>query len=239
MTFDNLLVDKILNAIFPLPKHFGMIIYDDEPDRPVYLNLLNESIHEIDKDAQIYYGMSKFVIISPNLKNIVIKIPFNGYFTCIPGDEEYDEEVYNWTSFCCAEGSDNKDYCLSEYEKFLNLKKEHLNCFVAKTLLYKVCNGIRIFIQEKVVPEEDTIESHYPSLESQKLAKQLKNTKGLNMDTEWIANCLEVYGTFKVNKFLDYCSNIDLSILDDMHSGNYGYRTNGTPVLIDYSNYLD
>ena len=59
------------------------------------------------------------------------------------------------------------------------------------------------------------------------------------MNTEWIAICLDKYGKSKVERFLYYCENIDLDILDDIHNGNYGYRTNGTPCIIDYSGYAD
>ena len=59
------------------------------------------------------------------------------------------------------------------------------------------------------------------------------------MDTNWIANCIDKYGQSKVERFLNYCENIDPDLLEDVHSGNYGYREDGTPAILDFSNFLD
>ena len=42
-------------------------------------------------------GMSKIVIISPNLGNVVIKIPFNGLY-----GKRYEMGILEWNPFCWA-----------------------------------------------------------------------------------------------------------------------------------------
>lgn len=224
MTFNHNAVDKILTAIFPLPEEFGL----DNDTKPVNFSLIQNQIKTVDACAHINFGISKMAIISPSFNNIVIKIPFNGEFN------EYAE----WLPFEWANGSSSSDYCLAEYEKYCRLKTYGLDCFVAKTIKYKTIDNVRIFIQEKVIPEEDTCSLDFiPSLKSKELARRWQEEGQSIFDTFWFANCLDKYGQSKVQRFLYYCNNIDLDILEDIHEGNYGYRENGTPVILDYSNF--
>lgn len=229
MVFNHELVNEILDAIFPLPDEFGVALSEDYDPEPSSLSSLEAAVHDIDEDASILFGMSKLVITSPNLENVVIKIPFNGYY------DEYKE----WNDFRWAPGSDPSDYCLAEYEKYRRLKTYRLDCFVAKIFHYKTISGVYVFIQEKVTPKCDLYFKYKASAKSQNLAKEWYKERKFDIDPEWIANCLDKYGKSKVERFLYYCANIDLDILEDAHSGNFGYRNNETPVILDYSNYLD
>ncbi len=231
MTFNYKLVDDILNVVFPLPKHFGM-----KGSEPINFSKFQNNVLCVDPDALIYFGISKIVIVSPNLQNIVIKIPFNGYF-----DLNADETDYIWYYFGEANGSDPGDYCLAEWEKYKNLKTYGLNCFVAKTFYYKTIDNIRIFLQEQVIPQSDLFlnSTYTPSKNSRELANKWYKERKFDIEPEWIANCLDKYGESKVKRFLYYCENIDPDILEDAHESNFGYRDNGTPAILDFSNFLD
>lgn len=232
MVFNHKIVDKFLNAVFPLPEHFGL---DDRYSEPINYEDFKTKVYSVDPEALIDFGISKIVIISSYLENVVIKIPFNGYF-----DFDDDDNIF-WHSFRYANSIDNSDYCLAEWEKYKKLKTYGLNCFVAKTFFYKTIDGIRIFLQEKVTPQSDIFLtlSQIPSKNSKELANQWYNNREFDIQPDWIASCLDKYGKSKVKRFLFYCKNIDPDILEDVHSGNFGYRTNGTPVILDYSNFLD
>ena len=118
MTFNHKLVDEFLEAIFPLPKEFGVICCnDDDESEPVDFSLFKEAIWNIDNKASIFFGMSKMVITSPNLGNVVIKIPFNGCY-----EEKYMGGGLKWSPFCWATGSDPMDYCLTEFEKYNRIR---------------------------------------------------------------------------------------------------------------------
>lgn len=239
MTFNYELINKVLEAIFPLPDEFGMITINDgyDQEEPIDYDYIYDSVIKIDKDAEINYGMSKLVICSPNFGGVVIKIPFNGYLIRDYDDNECEQD--SWYDFYGADGSDPSDYCLTEYEKYQQLKKVGLQCFVTKTIFFKTICGVRVFLQEEVIAENDDYEMRSASQKSQKLARDWWAQGILHISFEWIANCLDKYGESKTKKFLDYCNKVDLSILGDTHCGNYGYRKNGTPCLLDFSDYND
>lgn len=233
MTVNYSNINKVLNKIFPLPKNLGVITNDYYEDNE-FLHFLTTEIYDVDPDAFINHGISKLVIISPNFGDAVIKIPFNGIY-----EEDSETGELQWYDFQWAAGSDPNDYCLTEYEKYHRLKNYGLDCFVAKILYYKKINGIRVFLQEQVTPENELCTSYIPSLQSKTLAEKWRDEGKISINSTWIANCLDKYGESKVKRFLYFCENIDLDILEDAHCGNYGYRKNGTPAILDYSNYQD
>ena len=234
MTFDSKIINNILDKLFPLPEQFGVIVSEYDESEPINFYEIECAVKEIDPNAYINYGMSKLVIVSPKIGEVVIKIPFNGYYL---EDEETGE--LEWCPFEWASGTDASDYCLTEYEKYERLQTYNLDCFVAKTIFYKVRCGIRIFLQELVIPESESLCSPKASKNSKDLAKEWKDKGIFHIDSEWIANCLDKYGKSKVERFLHYCSNLDLDILEDVHRGNFGYRKNGEPCMLDFSNYED
>ena len=224
------LINNLLDAIFPLPECFGVICTDDG-DELVNDFCIRNAIKRVDPKAVCTYGMSKLVIMSPNLGDYVIKIPFNGYYSQTYY-EDGDNEELEWMDFYEAPTIDSWDYCYSEYEKLVDLRKVHLDSFVADTLFYREIDGIKIFLQEKIyLIDKD------PKAKSLHLAKRWKNEKYYSMNLKWIAKCIDCYGENKTKKFLEYCENVDEDILSDTHGGNYGYRKNGTPALLDYSGF--
>ena len=238
MVFNHELVDNILNVIFPLPENFGIILYANEYEEDEYLEEIKHNVKKIDPTIFIEYGMSKMVIMSPKLENIVIKIPFNGYFM-EEKDLNTEERKKVWEPFYFAPCSNSSDYCLAEFEKFDKLKTYDLECFVANTIYYKNIFNTNVFIQEQITPINYSEKTYKPSKNSRDIAERWHEEEKTYMDTDWIANCIDKYGQSKVEKFLNYCSNMDPDILEDMHCGNYGYREDGTPALLDFSNYLD
>ena len=113
--------------------------------------------------------------------------------------------------------------------------------FVAKTLFYSTIQGIRVFIQEKVVPiidiYSDTFLKTLAPVSQQTLSKIEPYKQQVFLDSFWLARCLLKYGEHYVQEFVEYCCDVDTNIIGDLHHGNYGYRLNGTPCLLDYSNF--
>jgi len=235
MTFNNQLVDKFLDAVFPLPVQFGV----SEDDMPDCICFFESAVKEVDPAAYVKYGVSKIAILSPNLNGIVIKIPFNGFYYYEYNEDGYEEEF--WEPFCWANGSDESDYCLAEYEKYKELKTRKLDCFVAEVAYYKTINNTRVFLQEEINPnrELDSKSIKKPSKKSRKIADKWYKKRKFDISPDWIAGCIDKYGEAKVKRFLKYCNNIDMDILEDAHPGNFGYRKNSTPCILDYSNFND
>lgn len=231
MNINYSLVDKILKTLFPLPEDFGTKDDFEESYDPFgYYDILNR-IEKADPEANVSYGATKLVIYSPSLGDVVIKIPFNG---------QYDEEDY-FIPFYHAHAEDTSDYCLSEYEKYRTLFLHGLECFLARTILYAVWGNTRVFLQEFVreINCTDLQKIHHSSAKSKELVKSLIGNKRCPFNRDWLAQCIDNYGYSKVIDFLAYCENVDKDILQDMHGGNYGYRTNGTPAILDYCGYYD
>lgn len=220
--FNEDFANKMLAALCPLPEYFGRdrnSICDTAIDSWFFRHGFN---------ASIKYGASKLVILSPEFGDSVLKISFKGYF-------DYDDW---WMPFECAPGSDPTDYCQAEYEKYKKLKELNLDCFVAETSPYKTIGDVKVFIQEKITPYDEIIDCSFdhPTNDSMKLAE--KYCPSSSLDLTWIANCFDCYGTSKVRDFFDYCDK-DHDILNDFYETNYGYRKDGTPALLDFSNFCD
>lgn len=221
MVFDKDYVDFILEQIFPL-NYENFFSYK-------YFKALQKKITEIDENIKLERGLTKCVIIPP-CTSFVIKIPFKG---TILGN--------NISLFSGADAEDKSDYCLAEYNKYLSLKDASLEKFVAKTYYYKTIDGIRIFIQEKIIPLNNNNISQYSfnSKNSFNLAEKTLDEYGIyDIDTEWMGACFEIYGYDKVIEFIEFCIYTDTDLIEDMHDGNYGYRENGEPALLDFSGYF-
>lgn len=233
------LVDEILEAIFPLPAQFGI---DTDTEELYWLDDMKEIVEDIDSDSEFYFGMSKMVIV-PSEEDFVIKIPFNGYY--YGGWDDNDEYENMWHDFSNAPGSKSSDYCFSEFEKYLALKRKGLGFFVAKTIFYKTISNINIYLQEKVIPFSDYVfsnPSHEITKQSERIAQGMLMSEQLStsrIHPTWLATCIDKYGLNKVNKFLNYCAAVDNDLLADLHRSNYGYRKNNMPALLDFSNFCD
>lgn len=240
----NALIDAFVEEIGCLDKPFGLCLNESEIESPIYFEYLQDKILEIDEGTECHYGMSKFVISAPSLGDIVIKIPFSGTYDYYDGVENdlkpkdistiRNNYYYLYSPFYC------KDYCRVEYNKYKALWRKDLDCFVAKTQYYTTLpNDIPIFIQEKVIPNYDDWHARKPSARSKDLAKRWIYEDVLALESTWLASCIDFYGEYKTKRFIDYCNKDDTDILADAHSGNLGYRKDNTPVILDYSNFID
>ncbi len=230
------LVNRFLDSIFPLSECFGVTCSEEDGEDFTDRHIFEDAIGAVDPDAKLTWGMSKMVIDSPSL-DFVIKIPFNGYYS-ETYYEDGDNDELEWCDFYEAPTEDGYDYCLVEFEKFKELSKRGLSLFVANTIFYREIQNFRVFLQEKVNPvfySGDGI----PSKVSKKIALKWKKEKGYHaIDSTWIANCIDYYGAKKTEKFLNYCYNEDYDIISDCHNGNYGYREDGSPALLDFSGFF-
>lgn len=59
-------------------------------------------------------------------------------------------------------------------------------------------------------------------------------------DMDWRAMVIELYGEDFLRSFIDWYRNDNSNhILDDMHGGNYGYRMDGAPIILDCAGFRD
>ena len=90
------------------------------------------------------------------------------------------------------------------------------------------------YIQEKVQPfDYSDIEGTEESL------KKARSMKGRYYcgNSEWRAVVIDNYGEEFWMRFIDWAEGRSLAFLRDMHSGNIGYRFDGTPVILDLAGF--
>lgn len=263
MKFNAELARKLIAAVFeemPVNRQFGPVSADDLT--PVAFDVIYDAVTDIDADADIHYGISKLVIISPNLGDYVVKIPFNGmyedscenectreggcssayqnYCCCdCPYGEISDDDC--WCDYSNADSPTGWNYCDAEWQKYKKLKKNGLGCFVAKIYPFMEIDGFKCFIQEVAVAEND----HYEDTAIHITKASLKKAQDFNeefcydLNEAWLGLCIETFGAALVRRFMRYVETEDNEILTDMHSGNYGYRPNGTPCILDFASFYN
>lgn len=224
----------------------------DDDGYDIVFDWVSENFPELNISNEVYHGVSKLVLDLFPREDFVIKIPFNGLYQ---GKWDKESEEYNpyhrWYDFKYAPTPEtqmdcNWDYCNTEVEKFLEIKERGLDCFFAETkVLCSSKNFYPIYIQERVLPinecySETSSKRKTPSRKSQEKAKEIKNERRCYINNiEWIATALEYYGEELTRKLLDYVYEDDI-VGQDLHSGNYGYRTSdGSPCILDYSSWND
>lgn len=258
MNVNREVVDKMIQTIPPIlgDSPFGLLMDDDGPHDPICFDEIQEAILNIDGSAEIKWGMSKLVIIAPSLKDIVIKIPFDGiydfhyddvYYQKKKSEHTYYDEHGEWDfhKFNSVKSKDKKnktDYCAVEVEKYQDLFAIDLDIFVAETYLYDtMSNGIRVYIQEKAFSSEDDPEwsTRRSSANSGATARKWIDEESIPLESNWIGLCIDKYGEERTKEFLDYCNYKDPTLISDTHCGNIGYRMDGSPLIIDYSGFWD
>ena len=260
MNFNRELALKLVNAVFnmmPEDYQFGPVCENDQI--PTNFEMIYDEVQSVDADAELYYGISKLVIISPHLGDYVIKVPFNGMY-----EENYDcgcskEDGCDYNGRCCcycehgiepdykdywcnysnADSPTGWNYCDAEWQKYKNLRKIGLDCFVAKTYPFIEIEGFKCFIQEVAIAEDDADgdETSRVTKASRKKAENINSEFHCCLNEDWLGLCVETFGANKVRRFMKYVEKKDPEILNDMHSGNYGYRPNGIPCILDFSSF--
>ena len=183
-------------------------------------------------DEEIKTGISKVVIV-PHDSSYVLKIPYRG---ARDGKDSWDFrfagiEIRDW------------DYCETEAEIYDAFKDEGLECFLAKTVRYgEDATGYPLYLQEKCITSYDyerTIPNYaYDYTEIKAFRSMFACGMAVDNNT-WNMKAIMCYGVERYIRFMQFCLDSFPSVLDDLHSENYGYRTDGSPVLIDFSSWND
>lgn len=222
-----------------LPDNFGPT-YDgdtDECESLVYNQIENIlSDENIFEDFYVSSGVSKLVVVFDSLP-FVVKIPYNGFHTYEYGGKGECADLFCYFEYASTdEYGDQDDYCADELAKTYSVKDEGYGCFVPEMIEFfgAVC-GHPIYFQEKVKPYCETTLN--PSFESKEKAKSYKSFVPFNPD--WIGLVIDTYGQEKWEGFISWAQDWEPEILTDMHTGNYGVRMDGTPVMFDLSGFRD
>lgn len=262
--FDEKIIEQLKNLVsqFDVPKQFGQD-WEQEFGLPIQIyNIMQES----GLSWAEFHGASKLVLALPELK-VAIKIPFTGEFL-EPEDRngEYDfcdgcekscccdmccpnrEERYAIREDCeedfdpfCGAGDYEWDYCGLELEYYTQIMEYGFAKFYAETaFLGTTQNGFPCYIQEWCESYDDSDADTSSSERSRSHVQELKtndNYRSYFYD-DWVALAVERYGEELVDAFLLKFLREHSEYVGDMHSGNFGFRADGSPVIIDFSDFM-
>ena len=236
-----------------LPANFGKI---QDDDFIVDMGEIEDRIWAIDHTVKFYSGISKLAIVAESLGPVAIKVPFNGYYDYSDEYYEYsckrdyndddDDEIewdfsnkYYFEDFRGGGGRQDNDYCAAEYANYKELKRLGYEKFVAETELLGGIHGMYILVQEFVTSMNNYCKKIVNSQQSIETSKRIRKDymSANNVDNDWVAACVEHYGEKLSEKFFNYTEEDGYSILADSHGGNYGYREDGSPCVLDFSDY--
>lgn len=185
-------------------------------------DLLDIPTELVSTHTQFAYGVTKLVIFLNDSE--VVKVPFNGGF------EDEDEEY-----FYCFE---IENYCEREAYFYDEAVNAGVSEFFAKTKFagYAEC-GRPLYKSERVFEymSEKTLDIRHKE-PSQKAKNNASNSECGVLPFDWLARAYDYYGEEKVKKFIAFLDEFDIT---DLHNGNIGFRENGAPVLLDYSDYRE
>lgn len=222
-----------------VPNDFGYYQEDGEDSKELY-DFSNE-VYDINREAIVTHGVSKAVIIDPDL-DVVVKIPFNAFFyynTNNGDDLTYDPDLPDvkediLDNYCQIE-ADIYQECIDEgygYEIFLAKTKEIDNLH---------------YVQEKCETygnKYDICDDNFQKKTAKDIEKYKNKLKGKHFfPSRFILDLIKSYGedkTFDFLEFLSSDSDIARNISMDLHNDNIGYRiSDGTPCIIDYSGWWE
>lgn len=175
-------------------------------------------------------GATKLVLMFAE-KNYVVKIPFFCKY-----DSEDEKEC---CAFCEAPMGADWNYCEAEALIYEAAARQGLGICFAKTELLGYANGYPIYIQPRAVilddmDESDSINNHSQE-EIKKVKMQCSDASCYCFNVNWLADCNNYFGERIVNLLLQF---INDQGLEDFHNANLGYL-DGTPILVDYSDYRE
>ena len=230
------IINNILNKL-EIPSQFG--VYEEGGDE--YIEPVIEQCEEM--GVKWTTGASKFVIF-PNDCNYVIKIPMNGSWFY---SSEYDEVLDDWTDeeffeeYTGAYGGCGWDYCNAEVVAYADAKEAGFEDFLAETkYIGRTSDGTPAYVQEKVkvsLDYENKEGSKTPSPESSSRAEAVWAKKFRRVASKyWLGLAIDEKTEERVEAFIEFAKNHDC-IGADMHAENFGYRADGSVVLLDYSGF--
>lgn len=169
---------------------------------------------QLDNTVTTTFGVSKFVIFLND--STVVKIPFNGH---------WDQCDNTFKTFI------NQDYCAIEESVYADAVAAGVEIFFAQTMYGgKTAKFTPYYISERVY-------NFYSSnVNKVKFSEDsLNKAKKTNIiDTGWLAYAYEYYGEDLVKQLIIFLTENEIS---DLHNDNLGFRKNGEPVILDYSDF--
>lgn len=181
---------------------------------------------------ELFSGVSKAAFVGPDF---ALKVPFTHFWEEVCDDDEtgYDsvcEEMY-------------QDYCALELSLYHEIADAGYGIFVAETV---AVDGTSAILQEIVTSVSNlepelynkykATEENYSRVKTIRADSSNRRLSNLaySIPTDCLAAFIAHYGETRTFEFLRWCSDEHPEILEDIHGGNWGFRTDGTPAFLDF-----
>lgn len=224
------------NEVIEVFDRLNLEHYLHNPDYDSYFNanMIDFIDNKCPEGWDIDAGCTKFVLLTPDHYNCIIKIPFNSDGDCediYPFENAYYPiaDEYGW------------DYCQSETEYYELATEAGVEDLFAKTEYIGDYCGFPVYAQEKcesissIRTKENVTVPHSPHFEEAKKAVSDELTHVWFCSVNYLGIMLDTYGFEKVKKFDSFISNYRIH---DLHDQNYGYKKSTfIPKLFDFSGY--
>jgi len=203
-----------------VPAQFGSDEYNEVTDS------MQTVFEQLPLSVQTVWGATQFVIID-GANDKVAKIPFTGEFW------EDDNEAIRFTPY-------RINYCDFTYKLYRQaLDYDIIDIFAETEYFGTTANDVIILLQEKVIDYYDRKDCS-PSTISEDSKNKYKSLKGERSSAwqmfpeDWVTAAIEWYGIDVVRNFFWFCDN---NCLDDFHTGNIGWRKDGSPCVLDWAGF--
>lgn len=174
---------------------------------------------------KVYCGETKACIVSDELSNWVVKVGFNYKV------DSYADKV---TDFCAIEARNFEHAVVEGLEEFF--AASYKLCELTPPEKYNFKDNISFFIQEKAVPDEEKTSSTCDSYMRSGRDSEEEDDEDYYDDDYDDDDRLEslFYGSKKYDELTAFIHEFDIN---DLHSGNFGYTSDGKVKIIDYSGF--
>ena len=215
---------KIEDALkLNIPCGFGTGDYDEETDSISFV------FEQLDSTVNTLWGVTQFVIISEEWDKVV-KIPFDCFY-------DYNEDGDYVANYFDTNYAERSFYIYDQAKRFdispIFAKMEYLGRSVSNTPIY-----LQEKIQSTFCDDTSRTSRTYSQKSYDKASEICKERASLwkYFPLNWLAAAIDYYGFELVENFINFC---DENNIRDWHSANYGWREDGSPVVIDWGGYLD
>ena len=209
-----------------IPDNFG-------PDEEDFDGIIPEDFQtvfdQLDASVQTKWGISQFVIMKREWDKVV-KIGFRGWYLW---DNDREDTYF-------------QEYFTNYADKAFNLYEEAEEWGIAPIFagmeLLGSNGSYNVYLQERVkcdfAEAWATGDVNRVSSDNSRtyVESKMRTEMGIwrNFDLNWLAQAVDCYGKELVEDTMAFLREHRIY---DFHDGNYGYREDGTPVIIDWADF--
>lgn len=211
-----------------IPEGFG-------PDEEDYDYIIPDDfqtvIDQLPKNVYTKWGISQFVIIKDDW-DMVAKIGFNGWHVW----EDYSENTHFQPY--------NINYAQKSFHLYQEAQKRGIDPIFAEMVILGNAGDSTVYLQEKVKCdfasswETGDCKRKFSDDSHDYVVMRRRVGRGAwrMFESDWLAQAIDYYGKELVENLMFFLEEYRIY---DFHEGNYGYREDGTPVLIDWADFSE